>query len=127
LFAQAVGTLALALALALLPGDPVAALQGGAICLLGHAWGAWQLRPRPGPVDAQRVLARVVRAEMGKVAIFLVLFALSFRFEPRMHQAEGVVSLIAGFAGAHLFGWLNLARGGGDEGTGDDAGNQDRE
>jgi len=127
LFAQALGTLAVAFGLIWLPMPAPAALKGGGICLLGYAWAGWQLRPRPGPTDAQRVLARVVWAQVGKVAIVLMLFALSFRFAPSTHQPQTLGGMLAGFIGAQLVGWLYLARCGGIEGTGEGAGNQDRD
>lgn len=127
LFAQVSGTLAVAGVAALITGRATPALWGGAICLLGYAWGAWQLRPRTGTADPGRVLARVVWAQVGKVAIFLMLFALSFRFEPSTHQPQTLGGILAGFFGAQVAGWLYCARFGGIERTGGDAGNQDGE
>lgn len=127
LFAQVSGTLVTAVIVVVITGRAMPALWGGSICLLGYAWGAWQLRPRPGPAEAQRVLARVVWAQLGKVTIFLMLFALSFRFGPSTHQPQTLGGMLAGFAGAQVAGWLYFARRGGIEGTGDNAGNQDGE
>ena len=127
LFAQALGTLIVAFGLLWIAVPAPAALSGGAICLLGHAWAGWQLRPRLGTASAERVLARVVWAQMGKVAIVLMLFALSFRFAPSTHQPETLGGMLAGFIGAQVVGWLYLARRGGIDGAGEGAGNQDRD
>lgn len=127
LFAQALGTLVAAFGLIWLPVPAPAALSGGVICLLGHAWAGWQLRTRPGSAGAQRVLARVVWAQVGKVAIILTLFALSFRFVSSTREPETLGGMLAGFIGAQVAGWLYIARRGGIEGTGEGAGNQDRD
>lgn len=127
LFAQALGTLIVAFGLLWVAVPAPAALGGGAICLLGHTWAGWQLRPRSGPAGAGKVLARVVWAQVGKVAIILTLFALSFRFAPSTHQPQTLGAMLAGFIGAQVAGWLYLARRGGIEGTGEGAGNQDRD
>jgi ATP synthase protein I len=126
LFAQSLGTLIAGLGLVWLPAPAMAALAGGGICLAAHGWAAWQLRPRPGSAGAGRVLARVVWAEAGKVAIILTLFALSFRFVPDTHQPETLGAMLTGFIGAQGAGWLYIARFGGMDGTGQRAGDQDR-
>lgn len=128
LYAQATGAMMVALltAVALEPGALTAALLGGGINLLGYAWGGYQIWIRPGTGTPEQVLGRTVFAQVGKLAIFLVLFALTFRFEPRMHRPEMLGALLAGFLGAQLAGWIYLARSGKGDGTGDDAGNQDR-
>lgn len=117
---------ALLTAVALEPGALTMALWGGVITVLGYAWGGYQIWIRPGTGTPEQILARTVFAQTGKLAIFLVLFALTFRFEPRMHRPEILGALLAGFLGAQLAGWIVLARSGKGDGTGDDAGNQDR-
>lgn len=126
LTAQTLGTLIVGFGLIWLPAPAMAALGGGVICLAGYGWAGWQLRPRPGPASAERVLARVVWAQMGKIAIILTLFALSFRFAPDTHEPKTLGGMLAGFIGAQVAGWLYMARFGGIEGTGEGAGNQDQ-
>lgn len=129
LYAQAAGTLAAALlagGLLLEAGALPAALGGGGISLLGYAWAGYQLWWRPGNGSPEQILGRTVYAQVGKVTIFLVLFALAFHYESRLHRPDMLGALVAGFIGAQLAGWLHLARRGDGEGTGNGAGNRNR-
>jgi hypothetical protein len=127
LYAQAAGTVLAALIMAAFFGFEalLAALWGGVICLLGYGWGGFQIGWRSGDGSAGQIAGRAVYALVGKWAVFMVLFALSFRFEPRLHRPEMFGAMLAGFVGAQLTGWIIVARRSG-VGTGEDVGNQDR-
>ncbi|MDF1725155.1 MAG: ATP synthase subunit I, partial [Alcanivorax sp.] len=69
LFALLVTTLAGTLA-------GLVAAWGGTISLIAYAWGGFQLWMHPGNRAPKRMATAAIRAEMGKIAIMLLLFWL---------------------------------------------------
>lgn len=112
MLAQVGTALALATVIAILAGAPIglAALWGGTICLLAHAWGGFQIWLHPGNRSPQRMATAAIRAELGKVAIILVLFWLTFSRVPETREQGVAAALLAGFFMVQVAGWVWLAR-----------------
>ena len=111
---------------ALLAGglEGLAALWGGAICLLAHAWAGFQVWLHPRNRDPQHQAGAAIRAELGKIAIMLLLFWLSFREWPDLRGQSAAAALLASFFLAQVAGWVWLARAtGGPVASGDDGPN----
>ena len=112
MLAQAGTALVLAVAMGLLVGSTVglAVFWGGMICLLAHAWGGFQVWLHPGNRAPERMATAAVRAELGKVAIILVLFWLTFSQVPESREQGTAAALLAGFFVVQVAGWVALAR-----------------
>lgn len=97
---------------ALLAGglEGLAALWGGAICLLAHAWAGFQVWLHPRNRDPRHQAGAAIRAELGKIAIMLLLFWLSFREWPDLRGQSAAAALLASFFIAQMAGWIWLAR-----------------
>lgn len=114
MLAQAGTALILAAAISALAGPSfgLAALWGGMICLLAHAWGGFQVWLHPGNRAPERMATAAIRAELGKVAIILVLFWLTFSRVPESREQGMAAALLAGFFVVQVAGWIQLARSG---------------
>lgn len=97
---------------ALLAGglEGLAALWGGAICLLAHAWAGFQVWLHPRNQDPRHQAGAAIRAELGKIAIMLLLLWLSFREWPDLRGKNAAAALLASFFLAQVAGWIWLAR-----------------
>ena len=110
--AQASAALAIA-ALAALTAGPnygLAALWGGTICLLAHAWGGFQVWLHPRNHKPGRMATAAIRAEFGKIVIMLLLFWLTFSRVPATREQGMAAMLLAGFFLVQVAGWVALAR-----------------
>ena len=94
----------------------LAAAWGATITLLSYAWAGFQLWLHPGNRNPHRAATSAVRAEVGKVAIMLLLFWLTFRHMPVMTQQATAAALLVGFFFAQLAGFIWLARNAGGSG-----------
>jgi ATP synthase protein I len=97
---------------ALMAGGPVglAALWGGAICLLAHAWAGFQIWLHPRNQEPRHQAGAAIRAELGKIAIMLLLFWLSFREWPDLRGKQAAAALLISFFVVQAAGWVWLAR-----------------
>ena len=84
------------------------ALWGGIISLIANAWAGFQLWMHPGNRSPQRLSGAAIRAEVGKVVIMLLLFALTLKRWPLMQQGSMVLILALAFLGTYVCGlvWL---------------------
>ena len=101
------------------PEVALAALWGGVICLLGHAWGGFQVWLHPRNRYPERMAGAAVRAELGKLVIIISLLWLTFSQYEVMRGREMAAALLAGFFLVQVAGWVVLATAGG---TGDNSG-----
>ena len=62
------------------------AAWGGTISLIAYAWGGYQIWLHPGNHAPKRMATAAVRAEMGKIAIMLLLFWLTFSKVPETRK-----------------------------------------
>ena len=98
--------------------EGLAALWGGAICLLAHAWAGFLVWLHPRNQDPQRQAGALIRAEAGKVAIMLFLLWLSFREWPGLRDMSTAGALLGGFFLVYVAGWVWLAWATGERGSG---------
>jgi ATP synthase protein I len=59
---------------------------------------------------AKRMAGAAVRAELGKIAIMLVLFWLTFAEVPQMRESMTAMVLFLAFMSAQIAGWVQVAR-----------------
>ncbi|MBD3644801.1 ATP synthase subunit I [Alcanivorax sp.] len=103
LFALLVTTLAGTLA-------GLVAAWGGSISLIAYAWGGFQLWMHPGNRAPKRMATAAIRAEMGKIAIMLLLFWLTFSKVPEAREMKIAMVLLLGFMLTQIVGWVQVAR-----------------
>ena len=103
LFALLVTTLAGTLA-------GLVAAWGGTISLIAYAWGGFQLWMHPGNRAPKRMATAAIRAEMGKIAIMLLLFWLTFSKVPEAREMKIAMVLLLGFMLTQIVGWVQVAR-----------------
>lgn len=78
-------------------------LAGGLISALSNGYFAVQAFRYQGAENADKVVRSFLKGEIGKIAIAILLFALSFNFLEDLN----VVALFSGFLFAHLIGiWV---------------------
>lgn len=76
---------------------------GGLISALSNGYFAVQAFRHQGAENAEKVVKSFLKGEIGKIAIAILLFALSFSFLEDLN----VVALFAGFLFAHFIGiWV---------------------
>ena len=73
------------------------AAWGGTISLIAYAWGGFQLWLHPGNRAPKRMATAAIRAEMGKIAIMLLLFWLTFSKVPEAREMKIAMVLLLGF------------------------------
>lgn len=112
LCAQGLATLIVAALSAWLGGRDVAlsALAGGGIATVASGWAGFQLWLHPGNRQADRAATAAIRAEIGRVAIVLLLLWLTLKHWPEARQGAPAMMLFAGFFVVQLAGWIWLAR-----------------
>lgn len=86
------------------------AAWGGTICLIAYAWGAFQIWMHPGNRAPERMATAAMRAEMGKIAIMLLLFWLTFSKVPEAREMKIAMVLLLGFLLTQIVGWVQIAR-----------------
>lgn len=91
-----------------LPG--LAAACGGAISLIGYAWGGFQLWLHPANHAPKRMATAGMRAEIGKIVIMLLLLWLSLKQWPDLRGAYPAAALLVNFFLVQVVGWIWLAR-----------------
>ena len=75
-------------------------LLGGLISGLSNSYFAMQVFKYRGARNADKVVRSFIRGELGKIAITLVLFALSFTLITNLNE----LALILGFIATHFVG-----------------------
>ncbi len=75
-------------------------LLGGLTSALPNGYFAWRAFRHRGARNAGRAARSIMRGEMGKLAMTLAMFALSFGLIRELHH----LALIAGFAAVHVTG-----------------------
>lgn len=110
--AQIIAVMIVAILVTLIAGAGLglAAAWGGAISLIAYAWGGFQVWLHPGNRAPKRMATAAMRAEVGKVAIMLALFWLTFAKVPFMRELIHVMVLFLGFLLAQIAGWIQVAR-----------------
>lgn len=95
------------------PDAILIALWGGLISLFGNAWGGYQLWLHPGNRGPSRSASAAIRAEVGKVAIVLVMFGLTLKGWPEVRTGSNAVILVLAFLWTYVAGlfWLQRATG----------------
>lgn len=88
----------------------IAAAWGASICWIAHAWAGYQMWLHPKNADPKRQATAAIRAEMGKIAIALLLMWLSLKTTPELRNKEGAAALLLGFFITQVAGWIWLAR-----------------
>lgn len=88
----------------------IAAAWGAGICWLAHVWAGYQMWLHPKNTDPKRQATAAMRAEMGKIAIALLLLWLSLKTTPELRNKEGAAALLLGFFITQVAGWVWLAR-----------------
>ncbi len=86
------------------------AAWGGTISLIAYAWGGFQLWLHPGNRAPKRMATAAIRAEMGKIAIMLLLFWLTFSKVPEAREMKIAMVLLLGFMLTQIVGWVQVAR-----------------
>ena len=86
------------------------AAWGGTISLIAYAWGGFQLWLHPGNRAPKRMATAAIRAEMGKIAIMLLLFWLTFSKVPEAQEMKIAMVLLLGFMLTQIVGWVQVAR-----------------
>ena len=86
------------------------AAWGGTISLIAYAWGGFQLWMHPGNRAPKRMATTAIRAEMGKIAIMLLLFWLTFSKVPEAREMKIAMVLLLGFMLTQIVGWVQVAR-----------------
>jgi ATP synthase protein I len=112
LCAQGLVTLVI-VALASWPGGrevALSALIGGGIATVASGWAGFQLWLHPGNRQPNRAATAAIRAEVGRVAIVLLLLWLTLKHWPEARQGAPAIMLFAGFFVVQLAGWIWLAR-----------------
>ncbi|MCB1837184.1 MAG: hypothetical protein KDH99_06135 [Alcanivoracaceae bacterium] len=109
--AQGAATIASAILVAIAgSGEQVLiALWGGAISLVAYSWAGFRLWLHPGNQRSDRPMRPVIRAEVGKVVILLLLFWLTLSEWPATRSSNALI-LFAAFFFTQLAGWVWLAR-----------------
>ncbi len=88
----------------------VAVAWGAGICWLAHTWAGFQMWLHPKNADPKRQATAAIRAEVGKIAIALLLLWLSIKTTPELRNREGAAALLLGFFITQVVGWIWLAR-----------------
>lgn len=88
----------------------IAVAWGAGICWLAHAWAGFQMWLHPKNADPRRQATVAIRAEVGKIAIALLLLWLSLKTTPELRNKEGAAALLLGFFITQVAGWIWLAR-----------------
>lgn len=83
---------------------------GAAICWLAHTWAAYQMWLHPKNISPKRQATVAIRAEMGKIAIALLLLWLSLKMAPELRTKDSAAALLLGFFITQVAGWIWLAR-----------------
>ena len=86
------------------------AAWGGTISLIAYAWGGFQLWMHPGNRAPKRLATAAIRAEMGKIAIMLLLFWLTFSKVAEAREMKIAMVLLLGFMLTQIVGWVQVAR-----------------
>ncbi len=86
------------------------AAWGGTISLIAYAWGGFQLWMHPGNRAPKRMATAAIRAEMGKIAIMLLQFWLTFSKVPEAREMKIAMVLLLGFMLTQIVGWVQVAR-----------------
>ena len=86
------------------------AAWGGTISLMAYAWGGFQIWLHPANRAPKRMATAAVRAEMGKIAIMLLLFWLTFAKVPEAREMKIAMVLLLGFLLTQVVGWIQVAR-----------------
>mgnify|MGYP003136631260 FL=1 len=86
------------------------AAWGGTISLIAYAWGGFQLWMHPGNRAPKRLATAAIRAEMGRIAIMLLLFWLTFSKVPEAREMKIAMVLLLGFMLTQIVGWVQVAR-----------------
>jgi ATP synthase protein I len=86
------------------------AVWGGTISLIAYAWGGFQIWMHPGNRAPKRMATAAMRAEMGKIAIMLLLLWLTFSKVPEAREMKIAMVLLLGFLLAQVVGWIQVAR-----------------
>ena len=86
------------------------AAWGSTISLIAYAWGGFQLWLHPGNRAPKRMATAAIRAEMGKIAIMLLLFWLTFSKVPEAREMKIAMVLLLGFMLTQIVGWVQVAR-----------------
>ena len=86
------------------------AAWGGTISLMAYAWGGFQIWLHPANRAPKRMATAAVRAEMGKIAIMLLLFWLTFSKVPEAREMKIAMVLLLGFLLTQVVGWIQVAR-----------------
>lgn len=102
----------------------LAAAWGGFICLVAHAWAGFQIWLHPRNRDARHHAGAAIRAEMGKIAIILLLFWLSWKEWPELRERNTAASLLITFFLVQVVGWVWLIRATGTPPGGAHSGNK---
>lgn len=110
--AQIMALLAWALLVTLVAGPlaGLAAAWGATISLIAYAWGGFQVWLHPANHAPKRMATAAVRAEVGKIAIMLLLFWLTFSKVPDAREMKMALLLLLGFLLAQVAGWIQVAR-----------------
>ena len=82
----------------------------GVFAGLVAAWGGFQIWMHPGNRAPKRMATAAMRAEMGKIAIMLLLFWLTFSKVPEAREMKIAMVLLLGFLLAQVVGWIQVAR-----------------
>lgn len=91
-------------------GAGLSAAWGGAICLLAHGWAGFQVWLHPRNSEIRHQTGAAIRAEVGKIAIMLLLFWVSFKGWPELRERNAAAALLANFFLVQVVGWIWLAR-----------------
>jgi len=86
------------------------AAWGGTISLIAYAWSGFQIWLHPGNRAMTRMATAAVRAEMGKIAIILLLFWLTFAKVPEAREMKMAMVLLIGFMLTKVVGWIQIIR-----------------
>lgn len=126
--AQIITLLVVATVLTVLVGSSagLSAAWGGTICLLAHGWAGFQVWLHPRNSETRHQAGAALRAEVGKVAIMLLLLWVSFKEWPELRERNAAAALLANFFLVQVVGWIWLARATGAPPDGGASGKQDR-
>lgn len=86
------------------------AAWGGTISVIAFAWSGFQLWLHPGNHALKRMATAAIRAEMGKIALLLLLLWLSFKHWPELREAHTAAALLISFFLVQAVGSIWLAR-----------------
>lgn len=83
---------------------------GGAITWIASTWAGFQLWLHPKNQQPARMATAAIRAEVGRIAITLLLLWMSFRKWPEVREIELAAALLLGLFLVQVAGWIWLAR-----------------